>query len=75
MTTPRLKHFTITARDPENHPMETRLIKARTEAQVKAMLKREALKTVEDFVVQTATQDELIELTKADVKVEEIDAE
>ncbi len=72
MTTPRLKHFTVTTRNPDENASETRLVKAQTQAQVVAMLKREALKTVEDFKVEPASQDELIELSKLGIEVETV---
>ena len=74
MTTPKLKHFCISAQNPDADHMifEPRLVKAQTVAQVVALLKREALATVERFKVEPATGDELIELTAAGIKVEQI---
>jgi hypothetical protein len=73
MATPKTKIFTVSAENPEVLGVPTRLIRAQTVSQVESFLKDEAIKSaLEGRRIEPATQDELIELIRAEVKVEDV---
>ena len=70
------KLFTVSSRDPDNYPVETRLIRAQTARQVEKFLEAEVLKDLwAGRRVEVATVDEAVELGAAGVKVESLDVE
>jgi len=70
-----LKLFAVSSKNPEDFPMETRLIQARTDREVEKFLEAEALKKLwERVVVGNATQQEVHELRAARVKIESVGA-
>jgi hypothetical protein len=70
----RAKAFTISSRDANTeHPIETRLIRAQTQAQVRKFREAEVLKALwEREKIEVAGMEEYGELRAAKIEVEEI---
>jgi hypothetical protein len=71
MTVPKPKPFVMSSTDPENAPVEARLIRAQTESQVRKFLEAEAIKAFwKTRKIEPASMEEYGELRAAGVRVE-----
>ena len=63
MSSPKEKLFVVSSSDPQNRPMQARLIRAERVSQVESHV-------LKDFKIEPATADEAHELGEAKVRIE-----